>query len=101
MLHAEMLTGETIPLKDYFSPSQYWFRLNWREPILKDPMLGFRTGDMLLLETDRRRFHAGEDRWQNLCACGFPEGIIRRSDWDWFHTGTTTRSIFVWTRSTA
>jgi transcriptional regulator with XRE-family HTH domain len=62
------LSDRTVVVPGYRPSTQYWFRLGRAEPVLDVPQLGFRKGDLLLMETDPARFPAEEHLLQHLCA---------------------------------
>jgi hypothetical protein len=54
--NAELLSGDALDHGHLFLPTQYWLRLQPGQPLLEDPEYGFLLNDLLLLESDRRRF---------------------------------------------
>jgi hypothetical protein len=52
----------------------HWFRIGPGQPILREPDRGFLVGDLILLETDRRRFPREARLADALCVVRFPGG---------------------------
>lgn len=69
--HRELLTPESFDTTTLLGPSQYWYRLTRDDPIVNDTRRGFRSGDLLLLETDRTRFPKSENLNNNICVITF------------------------------
>lgn len=55
-----------------FAASQYWLRLRRGTPILRDPGRRFLVDDLLLMETDRRRYPPPDTIGHDLCAVRLP-----------------------------
>lgn len=53
--------------QDLFAPSRYWLILTSSQPILRAAGRGFRSGDWLLVETDRAKFPAEQKLFRHLC----------------------------------
>jgi hypothetical protein len=70
----DLLLGDWIDdAATLFTPMQYWLLLTTDQPILRDPIRGFRAGDLLLLETDRLKFPRESHLSNHLCVVRFDE----------------------------
>jgi hypothetical protein len=72
--HAEWLRPGSFDVTSLFGPGQYWYQLTSRSPVVRDRAQGFRAGDMLLFESDRRRFPDERDLHDRLCV------VLTRAD---------------------
>jgi hypothetical protein len=72
--HGELLTEEAIDFQNFFTKTQYWLRLNRGDLILNDPRGLFQVHDLLLIETDRRKFPAKDRLSGHLCVVKIPSG---------------------------
>jgi len=88
--HQELITGGWLHIPDQLhAASQYWLRLTSSQPIVRDPLRGFRAGDHLLLETDRERFPRQKKLFNDLCVVRAPTttpslklGVVTHHDAD-------------------
>jgi hypothetical protein len=69
------LSNRTVVGPGYRPSTQYWYRLRATEPVLDVRPLGFRKGDLLLMETDPARFPAEEHLTDRLCAVKSAPGV--------------------------
>ena len=65
-----------VDCRTLFRPTQYWLRLGPREPITREPSRGFLSGDLILLESDRRLFPREALLNEQLCVIRFPGGDV-------------------------
>jgi transcriptional regulator with XRE-family HTH domain len=65
--HRELLTPDSFDPLMVLGPSQYWYRLTRRDPIVKGSGRGFQSGDLILLETDPNRFPESSSILELLC----------------------------------
>jgi hypothetical protein len=73
LAHQDLLTGGWVNLSgQLFAPSQYWLLLMSSQPIVREPLHGFRAGDQLLMETDRTRFPREMALCNDLCVVRLP-----------------------------
>jgi hypothetical protein len=70
--YADLMSGDALDHGHLFLPTQYWLRLQPGQPLLEDPEYGFLLNDLLLLETDRRRFPGVQSLHGWLCVVRLP-----------------------------
>jgi hypothetical protein len=73
--HQGLLSGEWLAAPGpLFTSSQYWLALASSQPLVREPSLGFRVNDRLLMESDRSSFPRERTLLGDLCVVHFRAG---------------------------